>query len=280
MPQKYARHCQLNSYSIVSDVYRPIVLSMNWTRDQLLLALNLYFQTPFGKQDKNYPPIIALGERIGRSAGAVAMKLSNFTSLDPAEKARGIRGLSGASKLDREIWDEFSSNLNELAAQSEALIESSPVTEEAVSDYDHEETPVPSGPSEEAGLTKRRLQQRFFRRVVLASYGGRCCITQLPAKELLRASHIIPWAESEEHRANPQNGLCLSATYDAAFDRGLISIDEEYRIICSPSLSTNYMTETSMQAHFLDLVGRKISLPEKNFPSQVFLERHRARWNF
>jgi len=57
-----------------------------WTRGELLLALNLYFETPFGKQHRGYPPIIELAERLGRSPSSVAMKLSNLTSLDPAER--------------------------------------------------------------------------------------------------------------------------------------------------------------------------------------------------
>ena len=76
----------------------------NWTRDQLLAALNLYHQTPFGKQHKTYPPIVHLAGKIGRTPSAVAMKLSNFTSLDPVEAARDIKGLSGASNADRAIW--------------------------------------------------------------------------------------------------------------------------------------------------------------------------------
>lgn len=179
-----------------------------WTRNELLQALNLYHRTPFGRQHKGYPPIIELAKKIGRTPDAVAMKLNNFTSLDPVELKRGIKGLSGASQLDRKIWAEFEDNLPALAEESEPLFET--------------DAPAPIGPTETVSSTKTRHHQSFFRRTVLGSYGNKCAITGLPVPALLRASHIIPWAKSEEHRLNPRNGLCLSATFDAAFDRGFI----------------------------------------------------------
>ena len=97
----------------------------NWSRQELLLALNLYLETPFGKQHKAYPPIVELARNIGRTPSAVAMKLNNLTSLDPSEKARGIRGLTGASKLDRMVWAEFENN-REKTEKAPGALELSP----------------------------------------------------------------------------------------------------------------------------------------------------------
>ncbi|MCL2103983.1 MAG: HNH endonuclease [Kiritimatiellaeota bacterium] len=83
---------------------------------------------------------------------------------------------------------------------------------------------------------KTRINQRFFRTIVLRDYATRCCVTGLTLPEVLRASHIIPWAEDAQNRMNPANGLCLSATYDAAFDRYLVSFDEDYRLVLAPTL--------------------------------------------
>ena len=58
--------------------------------------------------------------------------------------------------------------------------------------------------------------------------------------DIRRASHISEWAEGEANRLNPENGLCLSATYDAAFDRHLISFDEHYRLIVSKAIKDQY----------------------------------------
>ena len=148
-----------------------------WTREELLQALNLYHRTPFGKQHSTYPPIVELAEKIGRTPGAVSMKLNNLTSLDPIELARGITGLPGVSKLDREIWNEFENNLPALAEESEPLLAT--------------EKEEPKGPSEGISVVKIRRHQSFFRRTVLETYQNRCCITGNPVPELLRASHII-----------------------------------------------------------------------------------------
>jgi putative restriction endonuclease len=72
-----------------------------WTRDELLIALNLYHKLTFGQMHSRQPAIRALAEKMGRAASSLAMKLCNFASLDPVLKLRGIKGLSGASKQDR-----------------------------------------------------------------------------------------------------------------------------------------------------------------------------------
>lgn len=71
---------------------------------------------------------------------------------------------------------------------------------------------------------KRRIGQDIFRAMLLDIYDSKCCLTGLDVPEVLRASHIIPWSECVKTRLNPENGLCLSATYDAAFDKYLITL--------------------------------------------------------
>jgi putative restriction endonuclease len=92
-----------------------------WDRTELLLAMNLYCRIPFGRQHSQAPEIIDLAQVLGRTPGSVAMKLNNITSLDPEEKARGIKGLLGASNLDRQVWNEFHTNWEEMVAESELL---------------------------------------------------------------------------------------------------------------------------------------------------------------
>ena len=230
-----------------------------WTRDQLLLALNLYHQTPFGKQHSTHPPIVELAEKIGRTPSAVAMKLSNFTYLDPTE---GGKGLSGASKADQEIWTEFEGRFEPLADASEPLIAPNLTT--------------PTGPTESKALVKQRRHQSFFRKAVLGSYGSRCAITGLAIPSLLRASHIVPWSKSEEHRLNPSNGLCLSGTYDLAFDQFLISFDEDLRLVLGPSLKSAKPDEELNRA-FLQKEGNALTLPEKNLPDTHCLQWHRKQ---
>ncbi len=123
---------------------------------------------------------------------------------------------------------------------------------------------------------KVRVNQYLFRKMVLDNYRHRCCITGLNIPEVLRASHIKPWAEGEECRLDPQNGLCLSATFDAAFDRHLISLDEDLRLIFAPSLK-EYYTHDSFNQVFRPYEGKRIELPVKYLPSPKFLQQHRAK---
>ena len=123
---------------------------------------------------------------------------------------------------------------------------------------------------------KARVGQDFFRKMILRQYGTACCVCGLNVPEVLRASHITGWAEDRENRMNPANGLCLSATYDAAFDKHLISFDEEYRMILSPSLR-EYNTNRAFNDHFLALEGRRLELPTRYQPDRGLLEKHRAQ---
>jgi putative restriction endonuclease len=78
-----------------------------WSRDELILAINLYCKLPFGRLHRGNSGVIHLAKLIGRTSNSVAYKLVNFASLDPSLKARGIKGASNASNLDKEIWNEF-----------------------------------------------------------------------------------------------------------------------------------------------------------------------------
>ena len=119
-----------------------------------------------------------------------------------------------------------------------------------------------------------RQNQHFFRKMILSIYQGQCCLTGLPVQEVLRASHISAWSKDKKNRMNPENGLCLSATYDAAFDRHLISLDEDYRLIFAPSLKEHYTNE-AFKEQFQRLHGKKIAMPVKFLPSQELLLKHR-----
>lgn len=123
---------------------------------------------------------------------------------------------------------------------------------------------------------KVRLGQAQFRKWILSIYGGKCCVSGLSVPDILRASHIVAWSNDKENRMNPSNGLCLSATYDAAFDRHLISFDEDFRMILSEALR-DYCTNEVHKKYFLDFEGEPLQLPVRFLPSQELLSRHRER---
>jgi len=181
-----------------------------WTREELIIAFNLYCKTPFGKIHIHNPEIISLAKVLRRTPSAVSWKLANFASLDPSLKKRNIAGATHGSKVDAEVWNEFNSDWNRLSFESEKLLAQK--LGKQIEDVSDVELPdLPKTGMERDSLVKIRINQSFFRRSVLAAYNFQCCITGLEIPELLNASHIIPWSKDEENRVNPRNGLCLNA---------------------------------------------------------------------
>ena len=126
---------------------------------------------------------------------------------------------------------------------------------------------------------KARVNQDAFRKIILKIYRGRCCLTGLDIPQVNRASHIVGWAEDKSIRMDPRNGLCLSATYDAAFDRHLITLDDEFRLVLSKDLKESYSGE-SFREHFQRREGDRIELPKAFRPKQDYLEVHRSQGQF
>ena len=93
-----------------------------WTKEELTLAINLYSKLLFGQLHQGNPAIKELAGLIGRSPGSVAYKLVNFASLDPVLKRRGIKGMSNASKLDKEVWNEYMHHWDQQYMDGEVLL--------------------------------------------------------------------------------------------------------------------------------------------------------------
>ena len=241
-----------------------------WTNEQLKLAFYLYCQLPFGRLHSKNPKIVELAAIIGKTPSALAMKLVNFASLDPAVQGRGRKGLGNASIADKEIWQEFHDNWGQLTVECEQVLANSTIiaqdeeTDKGKTDYIGEtrDTIVPI-----------RIGQSFFRKAVLASYQNCCCISGVSLPSLLIASHIIPWAEAKENRLNPSNGLCLSAIHDRAFDKGLITVTPDYMIHVSKKLKDNANNSQQMKL-MIEADIKMINLPEKFLPNKDFLDWH------
>lgn len=259
-----------------------MAIGRRWSRDELLVTLNLYHKLTFGQLHARHPAILALGEKLGRGANSVAMKLSNFASLDPALKLRGIKGLEGASALDREVWSEFHANVNEAVPVSEEALrklfgadESSELEVLPREGFRLRKRP-PSGPTETAATVKERRGQEYFRETVLNNFGGCCGVTALAVRDLLVASHILPWGTHPAERLNVRNGLCLSRLHDAAFDRGLISFDEDLKLLLSPFLKAE-LSQRAVAENFGAYAGEPLCLPpDAVLPEMAFMAAHRA----
>jgi hypothetical protein len=259
---------------------------IRWTREQLLIVLNLYHKLRFGQFDQRQPVIIDLAMRLGRTPSAVAMKLSNLASLDPALKLRGIHGLQGASNLDREVWDEFHANPAELIPLSQQHFDAlfvdaeSETTEVIPGTGIRRITRPPTGDTEILRPTEQRRGQRYFRDAVLNNYDNRCALTGLPIRELLIASHILPWADHEAERLNVSNGIALNRLHDAAFDQGLIAFDDRLCLMLSKRLRDllpHDAVKTSFEVH----CGQSLQLATDAIPpDEGFLAKHRKMFEF
>ncbi len=93
-----------------------------WTREELILALNLYLKLPFGKLHSRTPEVIQLANLINRTSSSIAMRLVNFASVDPYHQNRGISGLSGGRKQVEPIWEEFINSKDDLLFESERIL--------------------------------------------------------------------------------------------------------------------------------------------------------------
>ncbi len=242
----------------------------NWTREELIVAFNLYCRTPFGRIHNRNPEIIATAKALGRSPSALSWKLANFARFDPSVTGRNLVGATHGSSLDRAVWAEFNSNWDQLAFESEKLRakflgRKLEAPEMGVDEF-------PEGGVRQVSVMAR-VNQGFFRSMVLAAYDGRCCLTGLAIPELLNASHIVPWRVDKGNRTNPRNGLCLNALHDRAFDRGLISVDGDFRILVSPAVRKG--KSDSENGLLLRYEGSQLELPHHFQPDPSFLAYHR-----
>ncbi|MFH0907949.1 MAG: HNH endonuclease [bacterium] len=246
-----------------------------WTRDELLVAFNLYCRLPFGRLHRGNPDIIALARKLDRTPSSVSMKLCNFASLDPVHQARNIAGLRNASSGDRAIFEEFEADWESLAAESEAAMQRiglrlpSLEAEETLA-----ELVARVGDTEIVRSVRARRVQSLFRATVLASYDFACAVSGINVPALIQASHIIPWAHSEGRRVDPRNGIALSALHDRAFDRGLITFDEDLRVVVSGRLRVGNPSEIHRVA-LLQIEGKNLRLPTRYAPDPAALAYHR-----
>lgn len=247
-------------------------MANNWTKEEHILAFNLYCKIPFSKINSNYPPVVELALILGRSNGSVAMKLANFARHDPTLRSQNISGLTQGAKGELDVWNEFHNNWEELSFQSESLLKQyrktteKPNIDQIKEPYDFEQE------TERITTVKARVNQQFFRQMVLASYNYQCAVTGCKIPNLLTACHIIPWGEDAKNRMNPRNGICMNIFHHKAFDEGLFTISQRYEIVTSPRIL--HSDDHLLRSMLVEYNGRKIIMPQKFSPAKEFLCYH------
>ncbi|MDP9049934.1 MAG: HNH endonuclease, partial [Acidobacteriota bacterium] len=121
-------------------------------------------------------------------------------------------------------------------------------------------------------LVVMRVGQEIFRKALMEYWNGTCPLTGITDPALLRASHVVPWAECESDalRLNVYNGLLLSSLWDAAFDAGLVSFTADGVTLASPTLSESAALALSLAAQPV--------LHGLTPQHEVLLKRHRTKY--
>lgn len=244
-----------------------------WSKEELILAFNLYLKIAFGKTHSKNPEIIRLANLISRTPASIVMRLGNFASIDPFHINRGVSGLKNGMNQVQPIWDEFFHNQEELIFLSEQILAHK---ENTSIEKKYEEILFDIKELKGENIIraiKTRVNQSVFRQMILSNYNYKCAITGIDIPELLLASHIVPWSKNEEHRLNPENGICFSALYDKAFDKGIIGINTNHKIIFSDSIKKKNQTEY-YHKYFAPIENQKINTAKKYSPRKEFLEFH------
>ena len=241
-----------------------------WSKEELVITLSLYFQLPFGRLNHTTPEVKELARLIGRSDNSVAMRLSNFASCDPYIINSGRTGLPGGLSICGPIWDEYVNDKERLFYEAKQ-IRASYLNQSLERQLNLTKRDFVG--KDRLAAIKPRVNQDVFRTMILNNYNSRCAITGLDIQSLLVASHIIPWADNETERLNPENGICLSPLYDKAFDKGLITIQPDYEIVLSRELK-EHSKEDFFKQSFLTVEHQRIILPEEHMPRPDFLQYH------
>ncbi len=244
-----------------------------WTREELILTLSVYFQLPFGRLNRTTPEVQELARIINRNDNSAALRLVNYAACDPYIINSGRKGMTSGISVCKPIWDEFVDDRERLFGEAQRI--KAEMLNKPIEETLHLTTSDLEG-KERTAVIRQRVNQSVFRSMILSNYECKCAITGINIPELLVAGHIIPWADSTpQQKLSPENGICLSALYDKAFDKGYITISPDNYTIQISSALREYETQEYYDKHFGSLLGRTIVLPIEHKPDRNYLAYHR-----
>jgi putative restriction endonuclease len=120
---------------------------------------------------------------------------------------------------------------------------------------------------------EQRQKQSLFRKRVMQNFGSKCCVSNIKEKELLVASHIVPWASRIDSRLDQANGLLFYCPYDRLFDKGFISLDDSLRVVVTPDMAE---CSNPLRAILEGLSGRQARQPVRWPLKLEYLAYHRS----
>lgn len=124
--------------------------------------------------------------------------------------------------------------------------------------------------TERESFVSQRVGQDILRKSIIELYNNKCAMCDIDATEILTASHIVPWSEDESLRLDPSNTILLCGLHDLAFDKGLITINDDFSI-------TFPNKPEGLLSVLKKITYKKLNLPMKEefYPKTEFLKRHR-----
>jgi hypothetical protein len=126
--------------------------------------------------------------------------------------------------------------------------------------------------TERKGLVQSRVGQGAYRKRIIHRWEYQCAVTKFNKLEVLIASHIVPWADAtHEERLDVNNGILLSPTYDALFDKHLISFENNGKIILSESIEADAYKK-------IGVTGSETIKGISKY-NEAYLEKHREKMN-
>jgi putative restriction endonuclease len=222
---------------------------------------------------------VALIENLLRLVNAEAKKMKHqqpsiFDHGNPNQRSYPLNNFCSAALKSLKKYAEYEQEV--LTADEIVAQESNPrnISSKLLAHFD-----ITKIGEDQVSMTKQRKGQDYFRRMILSNYGRRCALTGIDIPQLLLASHIIPWSDKhhKKDRLNPCNGICLSALYDKAFDKGLITISPDDFTVQLSSALREYETQEYYDRHFGCIIGRKLMLPTEYQPNREFLAYHKDK---
>ena len=241
----------------------------SYTKEQEILIIDLYTRTPTARIRDSNPEIIALCDFFNDNGyhsvvSGIRNKMENLKSVDPEYTADGRTGRNNIRQGFKELWlEELRSGFSELDKH----------VEWAVSEI------VKHSPADAAGampVWRHRSGQANYRDRVLAAFDNSCCISGIQTPDLIQACHIKPYRicerdGMEEQKTDVRNGLCMSVLHHKAFDSGLITIDEEHRLL----ISSEWEDLADDDTFFRPYEGRRIRETSRTIIGEEYLEYHR-----
>lgn len=244
-----------------------------WTEEETLFLFKVFLtESPRGLGSGS-PRILEIADMLSRTPGSIHRKLEDIRSNDPGYIASGRRA-TNAAQFVKDTWTALGDNHDVIVRMmNDAYLHFCEDSFEVGTILLDEINPGIDVPYE----STRRSGQQMFRLLVAGNYDRRCCITGISTPELLVASHIKPWADSSPtERTDPRNGLYLNRLHDGLFDRYLMTLDEDLRIVYSDEVRENN-DEDVFERFFGRSENARIRMPSKYEIDENLIAYHRER---